>query len=313
MAKHPMTNRVRFPTLDGQAGVSGRTSSLRPPASSLAGFTMIEMLVVIMIIGTLAAMLLPAVQSARKNAKVGAAKGEIRSLEIAMTAYYSDWSEYPPDRTDSDPTNQREPVTRNLDAAQCLVYCLGTKFRMPIGNGPGFTRNGGPYFDFPADRFVGAGVPRFQDLLGAMRGPSNAVTFYRFDNNDADDGTDPWRPPTANWQNLQISATDWNVTNVHEQSVDIWCSGWDGIDCISGRDSAGNLVVTWPVNPRKSDPRTFTWPYNNDGDYYPDAPTVERIDEDAVDGLDNDTRLDRTPAPDGKIDEDPKEDDFGNW
>jgi hypothetical protein len=139
-----------------------------------------------------------------------------------------------------------------------------------------------------------------------MRGPANtAVTFYRFDNNnDVDDGADPLWPP-AN----QIAANAWNVTNVHEQSVDIWCSGWDGIDCISGRDSAGNLVVTWPVNPRKSDNTAnkwpagnLNWPCNNDAD---EVSGVLRVDEDPVDGVDNDG--------DGKTDEDPKEDDFGNW
>ena len=59
-------------------------------------FTLVEMLVVIAIIGVLAALLLPALNTARKMARKTACKGNLRQVGLALKMYEDDWRLYPP-------------------------------------------------------------------------------------------------------------------------------------------------------------------------------------------------------------------------
>src|SRR5215472_12995045 len=59
------------------------------------GFTLIEIMVVVVIIGLLAAVIVPAVISKVDEARVAKAKEDIQSLETALTMYYMDNSKYP--------------------------------------------------------------------------------------------------------------------------------------------------------------------------------------------------------------------------
>jgi prepilin-type N-terminal cleavage/methylation domain-containing protein len=63
--------------------------------SSDNAFTLIEMLVVIAIIGTLAGLLLPVVNRAKRQAKIAQAGTEVRNLAAAITAYQSLYGIYP--------------------------------------------------------------------------------------------------------------------------------------------------------------------------------------------------------------------------
>jgi len=59
------------------------------------GFTLAELLVVIVIIGILAVVVMPQFTKAPEKAKVAAALAQIRSLENALEMYYADLYRYP--------------------------------------------------------------------------------------------------------------------------------------------------------------------------------------------------------------------------
>jgi len=61
------------------------------------GFTLIEMLLVVAIIGFLVAILIPSVGGFGASAKEKAAKADIRQLKSALEVYFISFSVYPPD------------------------------------------------------------------------------------------------------------------------------------------------------------------------------------------------------------------------
>jgi general secretion pathway protein G len=59
------------------------------------GFTLIEIMVVVIIIGLLAAFIVPQIVGQVDTAKIAKAKGDIQALETALTMYRLDNSKYP--------------------------------------------------------------------------------------------------------------------------------------------------------------------------------------------------------------------------
>jgi type II secretory pathway pseudopilin PulG len=206
------------------------------------------MLVVIGIIAILAAILMPALSSARKQVREGATRAEIKNLEVAMTAYYQDWGEYPPDMRESGDSS-----------AESLVYHLGNTFRVSAGTGEiDASQNGGPYFDFDPKRLEEG---RYVDHLGEA---DRTVCYYQFDNNEADGGDD------SNWHTSfdNDDTSDgghghggWNVSNVHPSGIDIWSAGEDGKDFVYR-----NNTNDWDSNPTTDRHPTQANPDEKDGD-----------------------------------------------
>lgn len=65
------------------------------PRRRARGFTLIEIMVVVLIIGLLAAVIVPSIMNRVDDAKISKAKQDIRSLETALQIFYLDNSKYP--------------------------------------------------------------------------------------------------------------------------------------------------------------------------------------------------------------------------
>lgn len=77
-----------------RAGVPGR-ALLRGRYGRDAGFTLMELLLVVLIISVLAALVAPKIIFRGKEAKVAAAKQQIQNFELALDLYYLDNDLYP--------------------------------------------------------------------------------------------------------------------------------------------------------------------------------------------------------------------------
>lgn len=64
--------------------------------NSFAGFTLVELLAVIAIIGLLASFLFPAISRIRERARIGAVKAQLAQIELAIEQYYAEYDTYPP-------------------------------------------------------------------------------------------------------------------------------------------------------------------------------------------------------------------------
>jgi general secretion pathway protein G len=72
--------------------INRRPGAYRAPQH---GFTLIEIMVVVIIIGLLAAVIVPTVINKVDDARISKAKADIQSLETALTMYRLDNSKYP--------------------------------------------------------------------------------------------------------------------------------------------------------------------------------------------------------------------------
>ncbi len=66
-----------------------------PVSKDRAGFTLVELLVVVAIIGVLVALLLPAVQAARESARRTACTNNLKQLALALLVFHDDQGEFP--------------------------------------------------------------------------------------------------------------------------------------------------------------------------------------------------------------------------
>ncbi len=93
--------------------------------SEVAAFTLIEMIVVIGIIGLLAALVIPVAGAVNRKAKLTRAQGEMTQIETAIENYNSKMGHYPPDNAPNWAVNQlyfELLGTTNIGQGATVVY-----------------------------------------------------------------------------------------------------------------------------------------------------------------------------------------------
>lgn len=169
---------------------------LRHALSSRSGFTLVELLVVISIIGVLVGLLVPAVFAVRRTMNNGMVKFEVQSLADAVEKYRTKYGEYPPDGADwrivethlrkafpnilqseinllnpslpASATIRNDYAGRVMDPAEALVFFLG-----------GFSSDGQKPFTGKGGPFVNTGTPVAPVY---QYNPQRENSFYEFNN-----------------------------------------------------------------------------------------------------------------------------------
>jgi prepilin-type N-terminal cleavage/methylation domain-containing protein len=125
-----------------------------------AGFTLVEMLVVIGIIAVLVSLTVPAVIHAMHVAKVGAIRTDISQLEMSFGNYRTKFGEFPPDFAglQNPHTDPMTGVTYNIEAQNLVLRHFSRMYPRYIPGVPTGTTPTGTWAALQADVLAGWGI-----------------------------------------------------------------------------------------------------------------------------------------------------------
>jgi prepilin-type N-terminal cleavage/methylation domain-containing protein len=136
--------RTVFAFLERSDSVVGADRVRDVPKSLRTGFTLVELLVVISIIGLLIALLLPAVQAARESARRMNCSSNLRQLGLASAQFHDTFRRYPPGYLGVQP-HSYVPCQANTPSQ----YVGTLPFLLPyLEAGAIYDRIGGDFADF---------------------------------------------------------------------------------------------------------------------------------------------------------------------
>ncbi|RME03006.1 MAG: type II secretion system protein [Planctomycetota bacterium] len=107
---------------------------MKPLVQRKSGFTLVEILVVVAIIGILLTILIAAIGGMRRKAKIEATKGLISRVVSAIEEYKKKWGNYPPDGLDYTVQDKNGTAVKNTSALRYLL-CFEHQMITYVGSG----------------------------------------------------------------------------------------------------------------------------------------------------------------------------------
>ena len=273
------------------------TFERRPPLSQ--GFTLIELLVVIFIIGLLAALLIPAVQSARESACRSECANNFKQIGLALQNYQASWQTFPPGLI------SRVQIQTDKSATIGPGWAWGSMALMymeqgPLSNAANFSLSPGAFAQITVTRCslqcylcpsaggeLGTTIDlgrNFVKVNGISPGHYVGSAGW-FDSSTAFPGTSLVAGDGVLYPNSRVSSasiTDGTSQTViaGERSPNVSSATWSGVP---GLDKVVTLCTkfSWPVNScvsgvfltlSRSGPSTDTLGGNGPGGYTPNDP-----------------------------------------
>ncbi|MDR4505715.1 MAG: type II secretion system protein GspG [Candidatus Scalindua sp.] len=198
--------------------------------NSSTGFTLVEMLVVLVIIMVLVGITVPVVSSIQTNAKSGVTAAQISQLGLALRQFESDFGFFPPDSYTTADTmislaSIEIPRDDDLNTdTKCLVFFLGSRFKF---NSTSFNEIFGPYIEFKRSQIEGSGADFASDTATlSIEGVNGTREVFQY------------KDPFGSDYSYVSSSPSHNIA-----SFDIYSFGPDKVD--DSGNSASDDITNW--------------------------------------------------------------------